>query len=135
MSESISFRKVFHVLENAVNITNQRHNHIASNISNIDTSDYKSKDIDFKAALVSSLKADQDVRLSKTHPGHISVGTAGENYIEPFEERGEWNGYNWVSIDKEMIRLSENNLMQRAAVETLLRKIAILKEVIREGGQ
>ena len=55
--------------------------------------------------------------------------------IETFEEKGEWNGYNWVNIDKEMTKLTENNLIYREAVETLLRKIALIKEVIKEGGR
>jgi flagellar basal body rod protein FlgB len=55
--------------------------------------------------------------------------------IEPYEEQGEWNGYNWANIDSEMTKLTENNLVYRTAVEALLRKMSLLKEVIREGGR
>jgi flagellar basal-body rod protein FlgB len=135
MSEGISFRKVFHVLESAISIAHQRHNYIAGNISNLDTSNYKPKDIDFKAALDRALEADRQISLSKTHSGHIDVGMDPRDSVQPFEESGEWNGYNWVNIDREMVKLIENNLLHRTTVEVLLRKIAILKDVIREGGR
>lgn len=135
MSERISLRKVFHVLESAISIMHQRHNYIASNISNLDTSNYKPRDIDFKAAMARALESDRQISLSKTHPEHMDVGMDPEGSVQPFEESGEWNGYNWVNIDREMVKLIENNLAHRTAVEVLLRKIATLKEVIREGGR
>ena len=135
MPDHVSFTKTFHALESAISIAQQRHNCITGNISNLDTSNYKPKDIDFDTAMARALESDQRIALSGTHPGHIGVGVAPGHRVEPFEQRGEWNGYNWVNIDREMLKLMENNLMHRAAVETLLRKIAILKEVIREGGR
>jgi flagellar basal-body rod protein FlgB len=135
MSESILFRKVFHALESTISITHQRHNYIASNISNIDTSNYKPRDIDFQSALARAIKMDGHISLSRTHPGHMEVEMNPEGPVKPFEEEGEWNGYNWVNIDREMVKLMENNLVHRTAVELLLRKIVALKEVIREGGR
>jgi len=50
--------------------------------------------------------------------------------------RKKGNGTDAIGfIDRQMVKLMENNLSYRTAVELLLRKIAILKEVIREGGQ
>ena len=134
MPDKFSFSKIFNNLENAISITQKRNDVIASNISNIDTSGYRSKDINFKAAMARALETDHELNLARTNPKHIDLkmGTQG---IEPFEEKSEWNGYNWVNIDKEMTKLTENNLMFRATVETLLRKIAIIKEVIKEGGR
>ena len=135
MPDKLSFKKVFHTLERAISISQQRHSLISSNISNLDTSNYKAKDIDFKTALAQTLESDHEINLARTNSRHIGQGTNSANSSESFEEKGEWNGYNWVDIDKEMTRLAENNLRYRTATETLLRKIAILKEVIREGGR
>ena len=134
MPDKFSFSKIFNNLENAISITQKRNAVIASNISNIDAPGYRPKDIDFKAAMARALETDHEPNLARTNPKHIDLklGTQG---IEPFEEKSEWNGYNWVNIDKEMTKLTENNLMYRATVETLLRKIAIIKEVIKEGGR
>lgn len=133
MPEKLSFKKTFHALENALNITQRRHNVIASNISNLDTPNYKAKDIDFKTALTQALESDHQMNLVRTDPGHIDLNRNSAPGAEPFTEEGEWNGFNWVDIDREMLKLTENNLIYRTTTETLLRKIAILKEVIRGG--
>jgi flagellar basal-body rod protein FlgB len=135
MPDKLSFSKTFNALENAINVTQRRNNVIAGNISNADTPDYRAKDIDFKTALTQSLKSNHQINLVRTNPGHIGQRMSAGKNVESFEENGEWNGYNWVNLDREMTKLTQNNLIYRASVETLLRKIAILKEVIREGGR
>ena len=135
MPDKFSFNKIFYALERAISITQQRHSLISSNISNLDTCNYKAKEIDFKTALAKTLESDNEINLARTNSKHMGQGTNSPDSIEPFEEPGEWNGYNWVDIDREMTRLAENNLRYRTATETLLRKIAILREVIREGGR
>ncbi|UCH00869.1 MAG: flagellar basal body rod protein FlgB [Deltaproteobacteria bacterium] len=135
MADRLSFTKTFLALERAVNIVQQRHTHITSNISNLDTPNYRAKDIDFKTALAKALESGHEINLVRTNPGHIDLRMNSAHRVEPFEEKGEWTGFNWVNIDKEMTRLIENNLVYRTAIETLLRKIAILREVIREGGR
>jgi flagellar basal-body rod protein FlgB len=135
MPDKVSFSKTFSALERAIEIAQQRHTHITSNISNLDTPNYRAKEIDFKRALAQALESDNGFNLVKTHKGHIDMGINASGRIEPFEEEGEWNGFNWVEIDKEMTKLMENNLMYRTAIESLLRRLNTLKEVIREGGR
>ena len=135
MPDKLSFGTTFGALEKAISIAQQRNSYITSNISNVDTPDYKPKDIDFKRELANALETTQTADLEKTDPRHISIKNNGGQTIEPFEEQDEWNGYNWVNIDKEMTKLTENNLTYRSAVEVLLRKISLLKEVIKEGGR
>jgi flagellar basal-body rod protein FlgB len=135
MPEKLSFANTFNALQKAINIAQQRNLYITGNISNIDTPGYKPKDIDFKNELASALETNRTVALEKTDPRHISMENNDRQIITPSEEQGEWNGYNWVNIDKEMTKLTENNLVYRSAVEVLLRKISLLKEVIKEGGQ
>ena len=134
MPDNLSFSKIFNDLDKAIRVTQKRNAVIASNVSNIDTPKYRPKDINFKEALARALETDNQLNLIRTNPGHINMNMRPQG-IETFEEKGEWNGYNWVNIDKEMTKLTENNLMYREAVETLLRKIALIKEVIKEGGQ
>ena len=135
MPEKLSFANAFNALEKAINIAQQRNLYISSNISNIDTPGYKPKHIDFKSELASALETNRKMTLEKTDPRHISIENNERQIIAPSEEQGEWNGYNWVNIDKEMTNLTENNLVYRSAIEVLLRKISLLKEVIKEGGQ
>ena len=134
MPDKLTF-KTFRALECAISITQQRQALIAGNISNLDTPGFRAKDIDFKTAMARALEAGGELNLMKTDPGHIDLGMNAAHRIEPFEEEGEYDGINRVNIDNEMKKLAENKLIYRTAVETLLRKIAILKEVIREGGR
>jgi flagellar basal-body rod protein FlgB len=133
MPEKLSFDRTFRALEHAINVAHQRHNVISSNISNLDTPNKKGMDIDFKKAMVRALESEDAMSLSKTHSGHMGPKMDGAQQAEPFEDEGEWNGYNWINIDREMTKLIENNLQYRTATEVLLRKIAIMKEVIRGG--
>ena len=135
MPEKLSFGKTFYALEKAISIAQQRNAVITSNISNLDTPGYKSKDINFKSELAKALETNHQNGLVRTNPRHISMQNNGGQMIEPYEEQGEWNGYNWANIDSEMTKLTENNLVYRTAVEALLRKMNLLKEVIREGGR
>jgi len=135
MPGNSSFSKIFGSLEKAIRISHIRHSLIISNISNVDTPGYKAKDIDFKTALKNALAPDRSVRLLKTDPRHMGLTDGSDLGVEPVEEESEWNGINWVDIDREMTNLSENNLIYRTSVEILLRKIALIKKVINEGGR
>ena len=135
MPEKLSFGKTFYALEKAISIAQQRNDVITSNISNLDTPGYKTKDVNFKSELAKALETNHQKDLVRTNPRHISMQMNGEQMIETYEEQGEWNGYNWANIDSEMTKLTENNLVYRTAVEALLRKMALLKEVIKEGGR
>jgi len=135
MPDKLSFGKTFDALEKSISIAQKRNTIISSNISNLDTPGYKSKDVDFKSELAAALETNRKMDLVKTDPRHINLKMNNDQMIASFEEQGEWNGYNWVNIDREMTKLTENNLMYRTAVEVLLRKMALLKEVIREGGR
>jgi flagellar basal-body rod protein FlgB len=135
MPDNVSFSKTLVALERAIDIAQQRHAHITSNVSNLDTPNYKPKEIDFQRTLAQALESDHGFNLVKTQKGHIDMGINASGRIEPFEEDGEWNGFNWVEIDKEMTKLMENNLTYRTAIESLLRRLNTLKTVIREGGR
>jgi flagellar basal-body rod protein FlgB len=135
MPDKVTFAKTFLNLERAIDIAHQRNTYITSNISNIDTPNYKPKEIDFEQALSQALQPQRGFSLARTNSRHIDLGIDEAGRLEPFEQEGEWNGFNWVEIDKEMTKLTENSLVYRTAIETLLRKLTLLKEVIREGGR
>lgn len=133
MPDQILLPSAFGALENALDISHKRNNIIAGNISNLETPNYKSRDIDFKTAMAQAMGSEPETFLAVTDKGHMGA----ERGVDPesFEEAGEWNGYNWMNVDTTMNKLTENNLVYRTATEVLLRKIAIMKDVIREGGR
>ncbi|MFH2045468.1 MAG: flagellar basal body rod protein FlgB [Pseudomonadota bacterium] len=135
MAFNLSFGNIFNLLENAIGVAHQRHNTISSNISNLETPGYKPKDIDFKAAMAQAIGAESQIGLSKTNAGHIDPYADSGHKVEAFEEEADWNGVNYVSIDKMINKMTENNLIYKTATEAMLRKISLIKEVIREGGR
>ena len=105
MPDKLSLSKTFRALEDAISIAQQRHTIISSNISNLDTPNYRAKEIDFKASLARAMGSAPEIPLVKTDPGHIDFKMNSSYRAEPFEEEGEWNGYNWVDVDKEMKKM------------------------------
>ena len=135
MASNVSFQKTFGLLENAMDIARQRHSLMVGNVSNLDTPGYRAKDIDFKAAMQKALDGSEQVDILRTRPGHMGPSGDDMSQAEIVEQEGRWNGYNWMNTDQVITKMTENNLIYRTATEALLRKIAIMKEVIREGGR
>ena len=135
MTDKFSFHHVWGGLEQALGISQQRHALITGNISHLETPRYKPKDIDFQGALKQAMDKNPRVSMAQTDPRHLGTAPDGMKGVDVTEEEGEWNGFNWVNIDKEMTRLVENDLLFRTASEILIRKIGLLKEIIREGGR
>lgn len=136
MQNQLIFDHSFQVLEKAVGISQQRQGLISNNISNLDTPGFKAQEIDFKSALKNAIDLDGgDITLSRTHEDHLGLDSTGGFIADSFEEEGNFDGLNWVDMDNEMKKLTENKLIYRTAVEAMLRKINIIKSVIKEGGR
>jgi len=107
------FGKTIEMLSAVLDFRSERHKVIASNIANIDTPNYRPKDIVFKEEL-------------KALIGNESVATIGKADYEVIDS-GEK-----VNLDSEMAKLAENNLMHNLTVELLARKFRGLNTVLRE---
>ena len=127
------FGKTFTTLEKSLDILDKRQTLINSNIANLDTPGYEPREINFREALDNAMNA-KTIGMLQTHPRHFAPidGYSGHMYIDTDQTS---NGINCVDIDKEMTKLTENNLMYRTGIEVLLRKLATVKHVIIEGGK
>jgi flagellar basal-body rod protein FlgB len=120
---NILFSKTIGMLSDLVGARSQRHQVLASNVSNIDTPGYEPKDVDFQN-LIDSMQQ-KGVRMVRTHGKHLPVQTQGGDLS--VVRTGDQ-----VSLDKEMVSIAENHLMHNAAVEMLARKFRGLQSVLRE---
>jgi flagellar basal-body rod protein FlgB len=103
-----------------------RHGVISSNIANQDTPGYKAKDISFDEELESRLS------LTRTHPAHQQSQDSEIKYTvqeDPYERIG--NDGNTVDLDREMMKIAQNDILYNAAVETMQYEIELLKNTIR----
>ena len=112
----------------------QRQQIVASNLANIDTPDYKTKDISFHATM-QELLADNPLELRKTSPEHLEGWTAIPMQAQPFEEQGliSGNDRNNVDLDNEMLKLSETSFGYAMISQILKGKFRILATSINEG--
>ena len=136
MSDSRLFNRTYEVLSNSLDVSARRHNLITGNIANMDTIGYKPKDIDFQKALKRAMKEEPPGKMSMTNARHLSeidasrVSMNGNN-----SEDVDIHHLDSVNIDTEMENLVENNIKYRSTTEMLLRKMAILRHTIQEGGK
>jgi len=102
-------------LERYMDLLADRQKIVASNIANIDTPGYRTRDIDFRREFASQ------VRLGG--PETMEVGGLPEK-----------NDGNNVSVDREARLLAENALRFNIASNLVRSQIRILKKAIAEGG-
>ncbi len=125
------------VLETAMDLRMLRHKLLASNIANATTPGYRSKDISFEKQLKSALQP-FGVRLAQTDPAHMSgpgvFNTANFEVVSPAQDSIN-NDLNSVDLDKELVKLSENNVLYNTLVTVLKKYLDGVQYAIREGGR
>lgn len=111
---------------------------ISSNIANAETPGFSPSRFDFEEDLANAIGKNNTIRLATSHEGHIPLGPANFNSVSGkilTEENqmgiGDGNG---VSVDQEMLALSENELLYETSAQLLKKKMTMLKHVI-SGGQ
>lgn len=101
-------------LEHYMDLLTTRQKLVASNIANVDTPGYKTRDIDFQRELVSFVRG---VPPDVVEVGNLSVKNDGNN----------------VSIDREARLLAENTLRFNVATSLLRTQINMIRSAIKEG--
>jgi len=126
------------LLERVLDVASKRETLIASNVANIDTPGYQTKDIDFHEAMLEADAgiAKRSVGLEATAPGHL--GAKSHVDLGSFEyEPGDLprrNDLNNVSIDREMLEMSKTSGKYNVTIELLKKRFALIKYAITGGG-
>jgi flagellar basal-body rod protein FlgB len=122
----------------SLSLRDQRNKVIAGNIANAETPGFRALGYDFEDQLKELVTMGQDLAGAKTGSRAINKTMASidgivrpEVFVRPTETVGE-DG-NTVDADNEMIQMSENQILFRATVESINRRIAILKYAINGG--
>jgi len=126
------------VLKKSLDFQSQRHLLISSNISNLDTPGYKAKDIDFKSQLVEVMGKGNDLKLATTHSKHMGPSMMALKGLQPvpfvLQDAAKSNGNN-VNIDKEMMKLAENQIDFNATIQLMSKRGSTVKAAILESAQ
>ncbi len=115
------------ILENLIAYTAKRHGVLLSNIANVDTPNYKAKDLIFP-----KLMEEEKLKLEVTHENHIKnndVKGVKEEVVELANEN--WEDKNNVEIDKEMAKIMENSILYQSGLQLLSSRIRMFKNALR----
>ncbi|MDR2153192.1 MAG: flagellar basal body rod protein FlgB [Helicobacteraceae bacterium] len=125
-------------IEAALNARATRQDMISSNIANIDTPFYRSKDIHFEGMLAKQADSEFNRRLQKklalaqTNPAHLQPKPETPEKPALFYRDGHMarNDGNTVDIDIETSELSKNGVMYNALTSAYQKNRAIFSAVI-----
>jgi flagellar basal-body rod protein FlgB len=119
------FGKIIQDVTTHMNYRAFRQEIISSNIANVDTPGYKAKEALFEQEL------DSRLGLKTTNRNHLSKSPTESMFPvkdDPFSRIG--NDTNTVDIDREMMKLNQNQLLFDASAEIIQTKLQELKDVI-----
>jgi flagellar basal-body rod protein FlgB len=131
------FSSTLDVLHKTLDLRQQRHTVLASNIANAETPGFIAKDVRFEAALRAAATPPPPPPLRQTHPEHLPLiqptsipNVQGTLVVTPSDDVG--HDLNTVSIDQEMAKLTTNTLHYNASAEILSRAFDQLKRTVSE---
>jgi len=108
------------VVERFLDLVSLRQSLLVSNIANVDTPGYRTKDIDFRTEFQRAMAGEA---------GAVSIPIVRE--VSGLLSRPDGNN---VSVDREGLLLAEVQLKYQAAVESMKAEFRYLRSAIREGG-
>lgn len=111
---------------------------ISSNIANAETPGFSPSRFEFETDLANAINSGKSAHLETSHEKHFPLGPGNFNSvngkIKIEEETSGIGDDNGVSVDREMMDLSENELLYETAAQLLKKKMSLMKHVI-SGGQ
>lgn len=124
---------VTETLFNQLSFRGERQKVISGNIANINTPDYKTKELVFEDELKKASSKD-DLQLSTTHANHIAFDLmqpkrTGPQVVE-VPNLPEQNDGNNVSLDQQMSEMSKNSVIFNALQASIKKDSGWLKTVI-----
>lgn len=117
------------LLKNSLQATSLRQEAIASNIANVNTSDYKVNQVEFEGKLQ---EFQQGLSLKRTQQGHIGFESLSDVKPTLSKRTGttiKENGNN-VDADMEMANMAQNSLQYNALISQLNARYKMLNTVI-----
>lgn len=131
---SISLDSILGIHEHAVNLRSRRAEILAANLSNADTPNYKSRDIDFAQALAAAVDSTKGTKVATTNDRHISASEQGSyrapvlKYRTPFQPALDGNT---VDTAIEQAKFLDNAMRYQASLNFLNGRVRSLLAAIR----
>ncbi|WP_428024123.1 flagellar basal body rod protein FlgB [Arcobacter sp.] len=124
---------VSETLFNHLNYRAERQKVISSNIANINTPDYKTKELSFESQLKEKNRQ-KDLELTTTNQRHIKekVDNSNRPKMEVYEVENlqEQNDGNNVNLDTQMSEMAKNNTIFQALQASIRKDVTFFTSVI-----
>lgn len=126
------------LLFNNLSLSAQKQNVISSNIANINTPGYKTKDLVFENELKMA-QSKNDLKLSVTHQNHIAmqqdISSNQKGRLIEVQGLEEQNDGNNVSLDKQMSELAQNKTQVQAISAAIKKDSRWFKNVVESSSK
>jgi len=130
------FDTTIQLLQKVLDLRSKNQEIIGSNIANADTPGYSAQSFAFEDQLKNAL-SENGLRPVTAHPNHIPLSSVNlEQVTGTVSVTRDTTGIgdkNNVSVDQEMIRLSQNEILYETAVTMLNKKLSLLKYAANGG--
>jgi flagellar basal-body rod protein FlgB len=132
------FDKTLQTVVRALDLRARRHELIISNIANADTPGYKSFDLMVEAAMSRQAKANAPLGMQRTDERHLTVSSPLPADIRPYVVQNQVPDYlrgdgNSVDMEREMTRMSANQVLYKVSAQIAAKRFQSLKNVIQGG--
>jgi len=109
--------EVTNLLERALNIRAQYHKVLSGNIANVETPNYKEKDIDFQSEIQRNIGSQNNVDIRESTEGDVIGSIDG----------------NTVNMENQIVKMTENHMLFTSLVQVISKKFSMMRYVINEG--
>lgn len=130
------FDTTIQLLQKVLDLRSKNQEIIGSNIANADTPGYSAQSFTFEDQLKNAL-SENGLRPVAGHPSHIPLSSVNlEQVTGTVSINRDTTGIgdkNNVSVDQEMIKLSQNEILYETAVTMLNKKLSLIKYAANGG--
>ncbi len=126
------------ILGVALNGLTLRNKAISGNLANLETENYKRREVDFEETLTAINEkkySSREFSLNSTHEKHFSEATIINSSSSAIEIKIDPNSYmtngNSVDVDREMLDLTQTGLRFKALAEITKKHLDNMKGIIR----
>jgi flagellar basal-body rod protein FlgB len=108
---------VVNLIEKALNVRSFYHKVLSGNIANVETPNYKEKDIDFQVEVQKQMAGTSNIEVKEKTEGDRTNRIDG----------------NTVNMEKQMLKMTENSMVYSSLIQVITKKFSMMRYVINEG--
>ena len=135
MFDLISGNGMIQTMDRGLTLASQRQSLIASNLANLDTPGYRTRDFSFEGAMKAAIAGQlSPTSMATTHPMHLqgSTNLAHPTTTDALQPNAERNDGNDVSLDRENMLLTRTQTNYQTASTFMQVELRKLYSLIKE---